>query len=82
MTTADQTYKRLVRAWTMCDWANSAFATTLLAAVLPIYYSQVAGATLSSPAKAAAFGSLGLSLSLLIATCGLKLCLCASLFIG
>ena len=45
-------YKRRIRAWTLYDWANSAFATTILAAVLPIYYSQVAGATLASPAIA------------------------------
>jgi len=37
---------RAVRAWTMYDWANSAFATTIMAAVLPVYYAQVAGATL------------------------------------
>jgi UMF1 family MFS transporter len=67
MTTTDKTYKRRIWAWTMYDWANSAFATTILAAVLPIYYSQVAGATLSSPAKATAYWSLGLSVSLLIA---------------
>jgi UMF1 family MFS transporter len=67
MTTNGKTYKRRIFAWTMYDWANSAFATTILAAVLPIYYSQVAGATLSSPAKATAYWSLGLSLSLLIA---------------
>jgi MFS transporter, UMF1 family len=30
----------------MYDWANSAFATTIMAAVLPIYYAQVAGAYL------------------------------------
>lgn len=30
----------------MYDWANSAFATTIMAAVLPVYYAQVAGATL------------------------------------
>ena len=67
MSTNEKTYKRRIWAWTMYDWANSAFATTILAAVLPIYYSQVAGATLSSPAKATAYWSLGLSLSLLIA---------------
>ena len=50
----------------MYDWANSAFATTILAAVLPIYYSQVAGATLPSEAVATAYWSLGLSVSLLI----------------
>ena len=59
-------YRRVVRAWCMYDWANSAFATTILAAVLPIYYSQVAGATLPSEATATAYWSLGLSISLLI----------------
>ena len=67
MSTDEKLYKRRIRAWTMYDWANSAFATTILAAVLPIYYSQVAGATLSSPAKATAYWGLGLSFSLLIA---------------
>jgi len=59
-------YKRRIWAWTMYDWANSAFATTILAAVLPVYYSQVAGATLPSPARATAYWSTGLSISLLI----------------
>ncbi len=61
---AERTYKRLVNAWCMYDWANSAFATTILAAVLPIYYSQVAGSTLPSEARATAYWSLGLSISL------------------
>ncbi|MEJ2304388.1 MAG: MFS transporter [Anaerolineales bacterium] len=59
-------YDRRIWAWTMYDWANSAFATTILAAVLPIYYSQVAGATLPSAAVATAYWSAGLSISLLI----------------
>ena len=59
-------YKRRIRAWVLYDWANSAFATTILAAVLPVYYSQVAGATLPSAAQATAYWSAGLSLSLLI----------------
>lgn len=59
-------YKRRVRAWTLYDWANSAFATTILAAVLPVYYSQVAGATLPSEAAATALWSLGLSISLFL----------------
>ncbi len=61
-----QEYKRRIRAWTLYDWANSAFATTILAAVLPIYYSQVAGATLPSPAIATAYWSRGLSVGILI----------------
>jgi UMF1 family MFS transporter len=60
------TYKRRVWAWTMYDWANSAFATTILAAVLPIYFSQEAGATLPSEAVATSYWSYGLSISLLI----------------
>jgi len=50
----------------MYDWANSAFATTILAAILPVYFSQVAASTLPSPALATSFWSMGLSISLLI----------------
>ncbi len=62
----NRTYNRRVNAWTMYDWANSAFATTILAVVLPIYYSQVAGATLPSEAIATSYWSLGLGISLFI----------------
>jgi MFS transporter, UMF1 family len=36
-----------LRAWAMYDWANSAFQTTIIAAVFPIYYQKVAAAGLS-----------------------------------
>ena len=62
----ESVYKHRIWAWTMYDWANSAFATTILAAVLPIYFSQVAGATLPSAAMATSYWSFGLSISLLI----------------
>ncbi len=62
----EATYMRRKRAWAMYDWANSAFATTILAAVLPAYYSGVAGATLPSEATATSYWSLTLSISLLI----------------
>ena len=65
-TEISRTYRRIVNAWCMYDWANSAFATTIMAAVLPIFYSQVAGATLPSEAVATAYWSVGLSLSLLV----------------
>ena len=42
-------HKREIRAWTMYDWANSAFATTIMAAVLPIYYASL-GAVTDAPA--------------------------------
>ncbi len=40
-------HKRQIFGWTMYDWANSAFATTIMAAVLPVYYQKVAGANLT-----------------------------------
>ena len=40
----------------MYDWANSAFATTVMAAVLPVYYSQVAGANLPGNTATAYWG--------------------------
>jgi len=40
----------------MYDWANSAFATTVMAAVLPIYYSRVAGSTLPGNTATAYWG--------------------------
>ncbi len=33
-----------LRAWAMYDWANSAFITTVITAVFPIYYQKVAAA--------------------------------------
>ena len=63
---SEKEYKRRIRAWTMYDWANSAFATTILAAVLPAYYSGVAGATLPSAAVATAYWTTTLSISLII----------------
>jgi len=43
---SDSSYNRIINAWCMYDWANSAFATTIMAAVLPTFYSAVAGAGL------------------------------------
>ncbi|RMD48383.1 MAG: MFS transporter, partial [Candidatus Thermofonsia bacterium] len=62
----EKEYKRRIRAWAMYDWANSAFATTILAAVLPAYYSSVAGATLPSAAVATQYWSITLSISVFI----------------
>ena len=35
-----------VRAWAMYDWANSAFTTTIITAIFPVYFTSVAGADL------------------------------------
>jgi UMF1 family MFS transporter len=36
----DILHKRAIRAWTMYDWANSAFATTIMASILPNYFGM------------------------------------------
>ena len=59
-------YKHRVWAWTMYDWANSAFATTILAAILPVFFSDVAGASLPSAARATGIWNLGGSISFLV----------------
>jgi UMF1 family MFS transporter len=37
--------KKKIRAWVWYDWANSAFATTIMAAVMPIYFISAIGGT-------------------------------------
>jgi UMF1 family MFS transporter len=41
--------RRDLRAWAMYDWANSAFQTTIVAAIFPIYFQKVAAADLPGP---------------------------------
>ena len=45
----EREHRKVIKAWTMYDWANSSFATTMMAAVLPIYYATL-GAPTDSPA--------------------------------
>ena len=40
--------RRDLRAWAMYDWANSAFQTTIVAAIFPIYFQKVAAAGLEA----------------------------------
>jgi UMF1 family MFS transporter len=48
--------RRELRAWAMYDWANSAFVTTVIAAVFPIYYEKVAAAGLSGTVAVYRYG--------------------------
>ena len=36
-------YKKVTNAWVMYDWANSAFATTVMAGFMPVYFRYLAG---------------------------------------
>ncbi len=52
----DKQYKKIINSWSMYDWANSAFATTIMAAVLPIYYSAISESSLTSTQTTAYWG--------------------------
>jgi UMF1 family MFS transporter len=52
----EKNYKKVINAWAMYDWANSAFATTIMAAVLPVYYSVIAQPALTSSQSTAYWG--------------------------
>ena len=54
-----------LRAWTLYDWANSVFMTTVLASLFPIYFRTVAAAELP-PATASARYALATSLAVTI----------------
>jgi MFS transporter, UMF1 family len=45
-----------LRAWAMYDWANSAVMVTIVGSVFPIYYAQVAAATLDPQTAAFRYG--------------------------
>ena len=57
--------RRDLRAWAMYDWANSAFQTTIVAAVFPIYFHKVAAAGLT-PAEATSRFAWATTLAILI----------------
>jgi UMF1 family MFS transporter len=44
-----------LRAWAMYDWANSAYYTTIVAAVFPIYYQSVVAADLPAAVATSRF---------------------------
>ena len=61
----EKKYKKIINAWSMYDWANSAFATTIMAAVLPIYYSAIAEPSIT-PNQATAYWGYTNSIALLL----------------
>jgi len=61
----EKKYKKIINSWSMYDWANSAFATTIMAAVLPIYYSAIAEPSLT-PTQTTAYWGYTNSIALLL----------------
>jgi len=66
--------KRVIISWCMYDWANSAFATSILAAILPVYFASLVPAEgvavelgpLTFTTAASALWAYGISFSVLI----------------
>ncbi len=52
----DPARARMQRAWCLYDWANSAFATSVVAAILPVYFAGVAAKTMAPHQATALWG--------------------------
>jgi MFS transporter, UMF1 family len=52
----DRARRKIIVSWCLYDWANSAFATTIMAAVLPVFYSSVAAADLTRTTASSYWG--------------------------
>jgi UMF1 family MFS transporter len=63
---SEHDYQRVINAWAMYDWANSAFAVVILTAVFPVYYRALATNAGRAPEEATAYWAYTTSLSLLV----------------
>ena len=52
----EKNHRKVILSWCLYDWANSAFAATIMAAVLPFFYSSVAAANLSKTSASSYWG--------------------------
>jgi UMF1 family MFS transporter len=48
--------KRAQRAWCLYDWANSAFATSVVSAILPVYFARTAAKSMPAHQATALWG--------------------------
>jgi len=62
----ERDYQRVVNAWAMYDWANSAFAVVILTAIFPVYYRALVINAGGAPETATAYWAYTTSLSLLL----------------
>lgn len=62
----DRAYNKIVNAWCMYDWANSAFATTIMAAMFPPFYRSMVTAAGRGEADATAYWAYTTSAALLL----------------
>lgn len=62
----DRTYRRTIWSWCMYDWANSAFATTIMAAMFPPFYRSLVTAAGLDQSTATAYWGYTASVALLV----------------
>jgi UMF1 family MFS transporter len=62
----DRAYRKVINAWSMYDWANSAFVTTIMAAMYPPFYRSMAKAAGLSEANATAAWAYTTSIALFL----------------
>jgi UMF1 family MFS transporter len=67
---ASSSNHRTVRAWCLYDWANSAFATTVMAALYPPFFRSLATAAGISESRATAYWGYTAALALLLVSLG------------
>ncbi len=63
---ADRKYRRAINAWALYDWANSAFATSVMAALFPPFYRSLVTSAGLSEAQATAYWAYTTSLALFL----------------
>jgi len=66
MQPSEKSYKRIIRAWCMYDWANSAFVTTITAAMFPPFYRSLVTAAGLGESTATAYWGYTASVALLL----------------
>lgn len=45
---SNSNYKKIINSWALYHWAENAFGTSVMVAILPVYYSQVAASSLTA----------------------------------
>jgi len=45
---SNSNYKKTINSWALYHWAENAFGTSVMVAILPVYYSKVAASTLTA----------------------------------
>ncbi|MEJ2736498.1 MAG: MFS transporter [Anaerolineae bacterium] len=63
---SDRAYRKIINSWSMYDWANSGFPTTLMAAMFPPFYRAMATTAGLSEANATAAWAYTTSIALLL----------------